>query len=104
MARGCCMHVFLVHLVISHESAYKHVEICCIIPGARVPIPLGYLHPGKSEHSKVQSHPLLCNGRSTFDDFRRYTHARVQTVCGLVSIRLVIGQEKQFVLLISRQK
>ena len=42
----------------------------------------------------MQSHPLLCNERSTFDDFRRYTHARVQTECGLVSIRLVIGQEK----------
>ena len=28
-------------------------------------IPLGYLHPGKCEHSEVQSHPPLCNGRWT---------------------------------------
>ncbi len=28
-------------------------------------IPLGYLHPGKCEHSEVQSHPPLCNGRNT---------------------------------------
>ena len=32
-------------------------------PGARVTNPLGYLHPGKCEHSEVQSHPPLCNGR-----------------------------------------
>ena len=28
-------------------------------------IPLGYLHPGKCEHSEVQSHPP-CHGRTTF--------------------------------------
>ncbi len=40
-------------------------------PRARLLIPLGYLHPGKREHSDVQSHPPLCNGRSTLDGFRR---------------------------------
>ncbi len=58
-------------------------------------IPLGYLHPGKCEHSEVQSHPPLCNngrnGRSTSDGFRRYAHARVQAESGLVPIKLVIG-------------
>ena len=28
-------------------------------------ISLGYLHPGKCEHSEVQSHPP-CHGRTTF--------------------------------------
>ena len=32
-------------------------------PGARLLIPHGYLHPGKCEHSEVQSHPP-CNGRT----------------------------------------
>ncbi len=58
-------------------------------------IPLGYLHPGKCEHSEVQSHPPICNGRSTcwstLDGFRCYAHARVQAESGLVSIKLVIG-------------
>ncbi len=38
-------------------------------------IPLGYLHPGKCEHSEGQSHPPW-----TLDGFRRYAHARVITV------------------------
>ncbi len=33
-------------------------------PGRELLIPLGYLHPGKCEHSEVQSHPP-CHGRST---------------------------------------
>ena len=74
MARGCCMHVFLP-----------------LSPGRGLLIPLGYLHPGKCEHSEMQSHPPLCNGRSTLDGFRRYAHARVQSESGLVSIKLVIG-------------
>ncbi len=37
-------------------------------------IPLGYLHPGKCEHSEVESHPPW-----TLDGFRRYAHARVIT-------------------------
>ncbi len=41
-------------------------------------IPLGYLHPGKCEHSEVQSHPP-CHGRTTNDGFCRYAHARVIT-------------------------
>ncbi len=49
-----------------------------VSPGRGLLIPLGYLHPGKCEHSEVQSHPPLCNGRSTLDGFRRYVHARVQ--------------------------
>ena len=48
-------------------------------PGRGLLIPLGYLHPGKCEHSEVQSHPPLCDGRSTLDGFRRYAHARVIT-------------------------
>ncbi len=60
-------------------------------PRRRLLIPLGYLPPGKCEHSEVQSHPPLCNGRSTLDGFRRYAHARVQTESGLVPIKLVIG-------------
>ena len=50
-----------------------------VSPGRGLLIPLGYLHPGKCEHSEVQSHPPLCNGRSTLDGFRRYAHARVIT-------------------------
>ena len=34
-----------------------------VSPGRGLLIPLGYLHPGKCEHSEVQSHPPLCNGR-----------------------------------------
>ena len=34
-----------------------------VSPGQGLLIPLGYLHPGKCEHSGVQSHPSLCNGR-----------------------------------------
>ena len=49
------------------------------------------------------AHYHSANGRSTLDGFRRYTHARVQAESELVSIKLVIGQ-KNFVLLISRQK
>ena len=41
-------------------------------------IPLGYLHPGKCEHSEVQSHPP-CHGRTTNDGFCRYAHARIIT-------------------------
>ena len=52
----------------------------------------------------MQSHPPLCNGRSTLDGVRRYAHTRVQAESGLVSIKLVIGEEKDFVFLISRQK
>ncbi len=48
-------------------------------PGRGLLIPLGYLHPGKCEHSEVQSHPPLCNGRLTLDGFRRHAHARVIT-------------------------
>ena len=50
-----------------------------VSPGRGLLIPLGYLHPGKCENSEVQSHPPLCNGRSTLDGFRRYAHARVIT-------------------------
>ncbi len=48
-------------------------------PGRGLLIPLGYLHPDKCEHSEVQSHPPLCNGRSTLDGFCHYAHARVIT-------------------------
>ena len=41
-------------------------------------IPLGYLHPGKCEHSEVKSHPP-CHGRTTNDGFCRYEHARAIT-------------------------
>ena len=34
-----------------------------VSPGRGLLIPLGYLHPGKCEHSEVQSHPPLCNGQ-----------------------------------------
>ncbi len=84
-ARGCCMHVFL----IPEPTARSAVP--GVSPGRGLLIPLGYLHPGKCEHSEVQSHPPLCNGRSTLDGFRRYAHARVQAESGLVSIKLVIG-------------
>ncbi len=40
--------------------------------------PLGYLHPGKCEHSEVQSHSPS-HGRWMFGGFRRYAHARVIT-------------------------
>ena len=50
-----------------------------VSPGRGLLIPLGYLHPGKCEHTEVQSHPPLCNGRSTLDGFCRYAHARVIT-------------------------
>ena len=39
----------------------------------------------------MQSHPPLCNGRSTLDGFRRYAYARVQAESGLGSIKLVIS-------------
>ena len=42
--------------------------------GRGLQIPLGYLHPGKCEHSKVQSHYVMDG-----DGFRRYAHARVIT-------------------------
>ncbi len=38
------------------------------------------------------------------DGYCPYAHARVQAESGLVSVKLVIGKEKDFVLLISRQK
>ncbi len=47
-----------------------------VSPGRGLLIPLGYLHPGKCEHSEVQSHPP-CHGRTTNDGFCRYAHARV---------------------------
>ncbi len=68
-----------------------------VSPGRGLLIQLGYLNAniakciGKCEHSEVQSHPPLCNGRSTLDGLRRYAHARVQAESGLVSIKLVIG-------------
>ncbi len=62
-----------------------------VSPGRGLLILLGYLHPGKCEHSEVQSHPPLCNRRSMLDGFRRYAHARIQAESGLVSIKLVIG-------------
>ena len=41
----------------------------------------------------------------TVDGFRgRYAYARAQADSGLISIKLVIGQEKDFVLLMSRPK
>ncbi len=49
-----------------------------VSPGRGLLIPLGYLHPGKCEHSEVRSHPP-CHGRTTNDGFCRYTHARVIT-------------------------
>ena len=49
-----------------------------VSPGRGLLIPLGYLHPGKCEHSEVQSHPP-CHGRTTNDGFCRYAHARVIT-------------------------
>ena len=49
-----------------------------VSPGRGLLIPLGYLHPGKCEHSEVQSHPP-CHGRWTFDGFSRYAHARFIT-------------------------
>ena len=61
-------------------------------------------NPGKCEHRGVQSHPPLCNGRSTLDGCRRCAHARVQADSGLVSIKLVIGSEKDLVSILSRQK
>ncbi len=45
-----------------------------VSPGRGLLISFGYLHPGKCEHSEVQSHPP-CHGRWTFDGFRRYAHA-----------------------------
>ncbi len=40
-------------------------------------IPLGYLHPGKCEHSEVQSHPP-CHRRTTNDE-RRTTNDERRT-------------------------
>ena len=37
-----------------------------VSPGRGLLIPLGYLHPGKCEHSEVQSHPP-CHGRTTIE-------------------------------------
>ena len=34
-----------------------------VSPGRGLLILLGYLHPGKCEHSGVHNHPTLCNGR-----------------------------------------
>ncbi len=45
--------------------------------GQRLLIPLSYSHQGKCEHSEVQSHPPLCDERSTLHGFRRYAHAQV---------------------------
>ena len=57
-------------------------------------IPLGYFHPGKCEHGRVQNPLPLWNGWSTLDSFRRYAHARVQAASELVSIKLVIWLKK----------
>ncbi len=54
--------------------------VSTLCPGRGLLIPLGYLHPGKCEHSEVQSHPPLCNGRSMLDGFRRYAHARASLI------------------------
>ena len=51
------MHVFLVRVVIPEPTARSAVRRGLLIP-------LGYLHPGKCEHSEVQSHPS-CHGRTT---------------------------------------
>ncbi len=40
-----------------------------VSPGRGLLIPLGYLHPGKCEHSEVQSYPP-CHGRTTNDERR----------------------------------
>ena len=68
------MHVFLVNNninLIPEPTARSAVRRGLLIP-------LGYLHPGKCEHSEVQSHPP-CHGRTTNDGFCRYAHARVIT-------------------------
>ncbi len=49
-----------------------------VSPGRGLLIPLGYSHPGKCEHSEVQSHPP-CHGRTTNDGFCCHAHARVIT-------------------------
>ena len=38
-------------------------KIIYIFGSQNISVTLGYLHPGKCEHSGVQSHPPLCNGR-----------------------------------------
>ncbi len=58
-----------------YPGVNSRAELVTLPVGSRI----GYLHPGKCEHSEVQSHPPLCNGWSTLDGFRRYAHARVIT-------------------------
>ncbi len=41
-----------------------------------------------SEHSEVQSHPPLYNGRSTLDGFRRYAHAHIVFILDFVLCEL----------------
>ena len=50
-----------------------------VSPGRVLLIPLGYLPPGKCEHSEVQSHPKSSSMSWTNDGFCRYAHARVIT-------------------------
>ncbi len=46
-----------------------------VSPGRGLLIPLGYLHPGKCEHSEVQNHPP-CHGRTTnHRDYKRIERA-----------------------------
>ncbi len=51
------------HITLSRKDIIFIPEPTGVSPGRGLLIPLGYLHPGKCEHSEVQSHPPLCNGR-----------------------------------------
>ncbi len=61
------MHVFLVLIMNILPEPTARSAVPGVSPGRGLLIPLGYLHPGKCEHSEVQSHPPFppCHGRST---------------------------------------
>ncbi len=50
----------LLHII---PEATARSAVPGVSPGRGLLIPLGYLHPGEWEHSGMQSHPPLCNGR-----------------------------------------
>ncbi len=51
----------MVHIIFPEPTTPSAVS--GVSPGRGLLIPLGYLHPGKCEHSGLESHPPLCNGR-----------------------------------------
>ncbi len=64
LGEGYCMHVFLVKVNIVNSRATCAVP--GVSPGRGLLIPHGYLNPGESEHSEVQSPSVIAGASLCF--------------------------------------